>query len=124
MLRISMHWWSEVKSVSVLVEDLSRNKYFLQVRISHIHLCYFCTNIATFILFAVFLSLFLFTADILDISRLTRCNIHWHFLATLPSLLHFIFISLWNHCLSLRQRKKYVYRNTRCRYNIREWHLV
>lgn len=47
-------------------------------------------------------------------------------LATLPPSLHFIFISLRNHCLSLRQRdeRKCIYRNMKCRYNLREWRLV
>lgn len=43
-------------------------------------------------------------------------------LATLPPLLHFIFISLRNHCLSLRQgdERKCIYRNMKCRYILRE----
>jgi hypothetical protein len=32
---ISTHWWSNEASVSMLVEDMSRNKYFFQVGISH-----------------------------------------------------------------------------------------
>jgi hypothetical protein len=42
MLRIPTHWLSDGTSVSMLVEDMSRNKCFSQVRISrymfHIHL--------------------------------------------------------------------------------------
>jgi hypothetical protein len=36
MLRISTHWQSDGTSVSMLVEDTSRNKCFSQVRISHV----------------------------------------------------------------------------------------
>jgi hypothetical protein len=36
MLRVSTHWQSDGTSVSVLVEDMSRNKCFFQVLISHV----------------------------------------------------------------------------------------
>jgi hypothetical protein len=48
ILRGSAHWWSDGTSVSMLVEDVSRNKYFFQVRISHvlgfISICYLFTD--------------------------------------------------------------------------------
>jgi hypothetical protein len=36
MLWVSMHWYSGGTSVSMLVEDMSRNKYFSQVQISYV----------------------------------------------------------------------------------------
>jgi hypothetical protein len=36
MLRVSTHWQSAGTSVSMFLGDLSRNKYFFQVRISHV----------------------------------------------------------------------------------------
>jgi hypothetical protein len=36
MLRVSTHWESDGASVSVLVEDMSRNKCVFQDRISHV----------------------------------------------------------------------------------------
>jgi hypothetical protein len=36
MLPVSTHWQSDVASLSVLVEDMWRNKCFFQVRISHV----------------------------------------------------------------------------------------
>jgi hypothetical protein len=36
MLRASTHWLRDGTSVSMLVEDMSRNKCFFQIRISHV----------------------------------------------------------------------------------------
>jgi hypothetical protein len=36
VLRVLMLWYSNGISMSVLVEDISRNKCFFQVRISHV----------------------------------------------------------------------------------------
>jgi hypothetical protein len=36
MLQVSMHWKSDGTSVSILVEDMSRNKCFFQFLTSHI----------------------------------------------------------------------------------------
>jgi hypothetical protein len=36
MLRVSTRWYSDGTSVSALVEDISRNKWFSQIRISYV----------------------------------------------------------------------------------------
>jgi hypothetical protein len=36
VLRASTHWWSDGTSISMLVEDMSRNARYFQVRISHV----------------------------------------------------------------------------------------
>jgi hypothetical protein len=47
VLRVSTHWQSDGTSVSMFVKDMSRNKCFSQVRISHVLLFRFICDLFT-----------------------------------------------------------------------------